>query len=1249
MIHLLIPVQLSLYKTGEFFFKKIVSISTISKLTFFRTKIQIGQISFSFVLPSANSSRGSQEPEEARRPTASIPIKQEDSTNTTHSTSNDLAGKSQSAVTRSPSLAGVDSDSTQIGSEANKQSSQGPSLTKDIKTESKPVPKPPTKKQSTRREYLPEEIPEEYREKPAFSYSHLIATALRAHPEASGISLSEIYKSIQDIFPYYKYCPHGWQNSVRHNLSSNKAFRKISKEGKGWLWGIDEEYFQERERLKKKAAVSLKAKTAAVVSTTTKGKQLLNEKDSQQEQQQIDQLSYQQSQLHYQQQTQQFHQQNQQFQQQLQAQAQNKSSSTGLSDPSTFIPSFYTDHKNTTHRTPHVLETAPIPFSSIPPSISNPTNLPPEALADLNSVYDREFAQKQNKHQQQQQQANDSSSTSESNPVSTFSLNPVPTTVAALSKPTTPVSASAPVKKERAKTIAELASEIQIDSSNDRLYRPDYANGSRESLTERKKSAPSSDVTVTAVTSAKPTPATSSSTSIHMMPAVATNSIAQNDAILNSPRYQQYYANSALTPPVPSTRVTNAISGFISSSQASPASVSSPAGSSSNPARGQGSVQSMAAGQNTFRMTQAPKLSGPPSQATQSQLQMQTSVPQMRVNPQIPQGVRDPKASGTSASLSPVAATAGSPGVSTTSGSPVPSTGNWQSQSRTGKSVSPPAPSVASSPSVSSIPVTNATAAAATSSAASKPVAKTNVASSASSGTGTAARKPAVNANLSNLNLPKETLRILTLLQDKIKAQMEASGQVINSALLTNALAIAISQLTKNSGSGGGAAAITNLLKGKNQAQLVNALATAISSAKKTGGPSGSSSSTHGTKPKPVNPLATTSSSVPKPSPASAPMIPGLSKLHPPVTVPAAISSPASLNAGLPPHLSGITAKVPLSNMVPRVKQAQSPVPPPAGPAKSASNVDEKKSSPVLSRPTSAPASGITKPLPGFDTNKAQVPSLNKSGPSTAASKPPAYASEPMPPKITMPVPPAIRAALAAAAAASSASVKTSKSMSEPAPVKAATATSPVNASSPALGALSEGSKPKRPAPEQIQSPAIKKEKTEAGAVTVKSVEPPKPAVAPGSTLKHVPAAAASASAATLPAKSASPPPNPPAKPSAPLPATAPAAPQAATKPSAQQSPAPAKSKAEMISEMLAKASKLTNPTPSIKAALLQLQAHATKLGLPIPENLKRILNDDTPAAPPSGAPADAGADKKRKATPDGPSTVQNPKIQKTS
>ncbi|KAF5093530.1 hypothetical protein D0Z00_004011 [Geotrichum galactomycetum] len=736
-----------------------------------------------------------------------------------------------------------------------------------------------------------------------------------------------------------------------------------------------------------------------------------------------------------------------------------------------------------------------------------------------------------------------------------------------------------------------------------------------------------------------------------MMPAVATNSIAQNDAILNSPRYQQYYANSALTPPVPSTRVTNAISGFNSSSQTSPAPVSSPVGSSSNLARGQGSVQSMAAGQNTFRMTQAPKLSGPPSQATQSQLQMQTSVPQMRVNPQIPQGVRDPKASGTGGSLSPVATTAGSPGIPVTGGSSVSSTGNWQTQNRTGKPVSPSAPSVVSSPSVSSIPITNATAAAATSSAASKPVAKTNVASSTSAGTGTAARKPAVNANLSNLNLPKETLRILTLLQDKIKAQMEASGQVINSALLTNALAIAISQLTKNSGSGGGAAAITNLLKGKNQAQLVNALATAISSAKKTGTSSGSSSGTHVNKPKPVNSSATTSSSVPKPAPVSTPMIPGLSKLHPPVTVPAAISSPASLNAGLPPHLSGITAKVPLSNMVPRVKQAHSSVSVPAAPIKSTASMDEKKSSPVPSRPISVSASGPTKPLPGLDTNKSQVPAFNKPAPSTAASKPPVYTSEPMPPKITMPVPPAIKAALAAAAAAaaaassssSSASVKALKSVSEPAPVKVATATSPAGTSSPTLGTLSEESKAKRPASEQIQSPAIKKEKIEA--ITAKPVESPKPTAAPGPTLKQVPVA----SVATPPAKSASPPPNPPAKSSAPSAAAAVAATApTATKPSAQQPPAAAKSKAEMISEMLAKASKLTNPTPSIKQALLQLQAHATKLGLPIPENLKRILNDDAPGTSPTGVPADAGADKKRKAA-DEPSTLQNPKVQKTS
>ena len=142
-----------------------------------------------------------------------------------------------------------------------------------------------TKKQS-KREYLPEEIPSEYREKPQHSYSHLIATALReAAPAQGGMTLSDIYKEIQRLFPYYEYCPHGWQNSVRHNLSSNKAFKKIAKEGKGWLWGLDEEYFNERERQKKKTQELQAAKSkAAAAAALNRSKQQQLKLQQQQEQ-----------------------------------------------------------------------------------------------------------------------------------------------------------------------------------------------------------------------------------------------------------------------------------------------------------------------------------------------------------------------------------------------------------------------------------------------------------------------------------------------------------------------------------------------------------------------------------------------------------------------------------------------------------------------------------------------------------------------------------------------------------------------------------------------------------------------------------------------------------------------------------------------------------------------------------------------------------------------------------------------------
>lgn len=129
----------------------------------------------------------------------------------------------------------------------------------------KPSPKKKEKKppKQPKKVYTLEEIPLEYRTKPTCSYSNLITSCLRKFSLPKGMSLSEIYAGIRDLFPYYKYCPDGWQSSVRHNLSLNKSFRKVSKEGKGWLWGLDEEYIVERERQKKKQADAQAAKAKA--------------------------------------------------------------------------------------------------------------------------------------------------------------------------------------------------------------------------------------------------------------------------------------------------------------------------------------------------------------------------------------------------------------------------------------------------------------------------------------------------------------------------------------------------------------------------------------------------------------------------------------------------------------------------------------------------------------------------------------------------------------------------------------------------------------------------------------------------------------------------------------------------------------------------------------------------------------------------------------------------------------------------
>ncbi|KAK9694106.1 hypothetical protein K7432_013577 [Basidiobolus ranarum] len=94
------------------------------------------------------------------------------------------------------------------------------------------------------------------RRRPPFSYSSLIAQAILSAPEQR-LTLREIYQWIMERYPaMYKAGDTGWQNTIRHNLSLNKCFKKIPRaesdvphisKGKGGYWTVDPEFMSSFE------------------------------------------------------------------------------------------------------------------------------------------------------------------------------------------------------------------------------------------------------------------------------------------------------------------------------------------------------------------------------------------------------------------------------------------------------------------------------------------------------------------------------------------------------------------------------------------------------------------------------------------------------------------------------------------------------------------------------------------------------------------------------------------------------------------------------------------------------------------------------------------------------------------------------------------------------------------------------------------------------------------------------------------